>query len=70
MPPKTSWNELVRTAIRESGLSLYAIAKQADIDVAPIQRFMADKHGMTLATAEKLAPIIGLKIRIKRRKGR
>lgn len=60
----------MRKAIRDSGLSLYALAKQADIGVAPIQRFMAGEHGMTLTTAEKLASIVGVKLVVKRRKGR
>ncbi len=60
---KRSWNDEIRQAIKASGLSLNGLATRAGIDVAPIQRFMAGNHGMTINTAEKVAPFIGLELR-------
>lgn len=67
---KLNWNDLMRRAIRESRLSIYALAKQANVGVAPIQRFVSGDHGITLTTAEKLAAVLGVELRIKQRKGR
>lgn len=62
-----SWNQVIRKAIRDSGLSLYAVARDSGCNVAPIQRFMAKEHGMTVETLERVAPIVGIELRVKRR---
>ena len=59
----TAWNNLIRRAIRASGLSLYAVARDSGVDVAPIQRFMAGEHGMTVETAERISSVVGLELR-------
>lgn len=69
MAKEADWNDIMRQAIRDSGLSLYRVAKDSGLDVAPLQRFMAGTHGMTLESASKLATIVGLALRqTKRRK--
>ena len=66
-----SWNDLIRDAVNARGLSLYAVSKQTGIAVAPIQRFMQGKNGVSVATAEKLAPVVGIELRLtRRRKGK
>jgi len=70
MASAKSWNDQIRRAIRDSGLSLYAVARDSGCDVAPIQRFMAEKHGMTVVTLEKIAPVVGLQLRAVRRSKR
>ena len=57
-----TWNDKMRTAVLQSGQSLYSIAKQADMDVAPLQRFVKMSQGITLMTAEKIGRVIGLKL--------
>jgi len=63
----TSWNDVIRGAIRASGVSLYAIARDSGVNVAPLQRFMASEHGMTVDTAERIGRLIGLELRPTRR---
>ena len=63
-----SWNDEVRRAIRATGLPLYRLARQAGLSIGPLQRFMEGHHGMTLVSAEKLGPIIGLELRPMRAK--
>lgn len=62
----------VRRAIEASSLSRYAICKAAGIDQAAMSRFMAGKSGLTTASLDALADVLGLEIviRRKRRKGR
>jgi plasmid maintenance system antidote protein VapI len=68
---KSSWNDLIRGAIRASGLSLYAVARDSGVNVAPLQRFMAGEHGLTVDSAEKIGRVIGLELQLTRQwKGR
>ena len=71
MAQRRDWNDVFRRRIKASGLSLYRISKDSGVNVAPLQRFMGRSHGMTLETAAKIAPLIGLELRVSRkRKGR
>lgn len=65
-----SWNDRIREAVRASGLSLYAVARDSGVNVAPLQRFMAGEHGLTVDSAEKIGGIVGLDLRPLERKGR
>ena len=58
----------VRTAIRESGLSRYEIAKKTGVSQSVLSRFMSGETGMTLATLERIAPLLGLEIVIRKRR--
>ncbi|MBN2561618.1 MAG: hypothetical protein JXQ75_11870 [Phycisphaerae bacterium] len=70
MAKKLTWNDMIRRAIKASGSSLYAVARDAEINVAPIQRFMAGEHGMTIDTAEKVGRVVGFELRLTRVKRR
>jgi ribosome-binding protein aMBF1 (putative translation factor) len=63
MAKKLTWNDTIRKAIRASGLSLYAVAQDSGVNVAPIQRFMAREHGLTVDSAEKVGRVVGLELR-------
>lgn len=52
--------EMIRQAIRESGLSHYAIGKQAEIAPAQIDRFMAGDRDLRLSTVAKICAVLGL----------
>lgn len=67
MAKKLTWNGMIRRVIKASGLSLYAVARDSGINVAPIQRFMAGEHGMTIDTAERVGRVIGLELRAVKR---
>jgi ribosome-binding protein aMBF1 (putative translation factor) len=69
MKRQASWNDRIRAAVRASGLSLYALARDSGLRVAPLQRFMGGEHGMTIDSAEKLGGLIGLDLRQTRQKG-
>ena len=58
----TRLSDQVRAAIRDSGLSRYAICKAAGIDQAAMSRFMAGKTNLTLTSVDALAVVLGLEI--------
>jgi transcriptional regulator with XRE-family HTH domain len=63
--------ETIRRAIRDSGLSLYAIGRDAGVKRQSLERFMAGKQSLRLDMADKLAEFLGIECRcVKRRKGR
>ena len=59
--PKTVTDQLKR-AIADSGLTLYRIAKDSGVPYPVLYRFMADEQGLTMATADKLATYLGLRL--------
>ena len=62
-PPKLSpASEVVREAIREAGLPIRELARRTGVEVSALSRFMAGKVGISLATFEKLAPELGLRV--------
>jgi len=59
----------LRDAARASGLSMSSMSVQADIPYGSVHNFIASERGLTLATATKLANLLGLELRsVKRRK--
>ena len=60
MTRKDSFDERIRKAIQADGRSLYRLAIDAGVDVAPLQRFMKGEQTFRLPTAEKLCGVIGL----------
>ena len=66
--PQTVTDQLKR-AIAGSGLTLYRVAKDSGVPLPVLYRFMAGDQGLTLATADKLAAYLGLRL-THSRKGR
>lgn len=60
-----TWDDIIRRAIDESDLSLYAIANAADVDYAPLWRFKRGDQTMTLTLAQKVGAVVGVEMRIK-----
>ena len=58
MGRRDSFDDRIRKAIRATGKSLYRVAKDIDMDVAPLQRFMSGKSTVRLTTAEKLCKLV------------
>ncbi|MGD0384394.1 MAG: helix-turn-helix transcriptional regulator [Thermoguttaceae bacterium] len=52
----------LRNAIETSGLSLYRIAKDADIPYAVIHRFANGERQIKIDAADKLANYFGMKL--------
>jgi transcriptional regulator with XRE-family HTH domain len=55
--------ERLREALRNSGQSLFAVARSSGIDYAVLSRFMSAKRGMNLETAARLMEYLGLELR-------
>lgn len=71
------WNAIFRKAIAESDLTVYMVAKRANVPVSVLQRFMepplpakavSAKKGkrktLTLDTASKLALVLGIELKL------
>ncbi len=64
-----NFNDMVRTAINNCGLTRYEIAQRADITEGALSRFVTGKRDMTLKTLERIAPVIGVRLVVDRPKG-
>ena len=60
---KRDLGEQLRAAVTESGLTRNALAKQMDVSYAITHRFMGGDRDITLATASKMADVLGLELR-------
>ena len=52
----------LRRAIQGSGLSAYRIAQESGVSEAVLSRFLNRQRTITLATASKLAEVLGLRL--------
>ena len=55
--------ETLKKAIRESGLSLYAIAAASGVKRPSLSRFMAGTQSLRLDMADKLAAYFGVELK-------
>ena len=60
-------SEQIRRAVRDCGLTRYAISKATDIDQATLSRFMSGERGLPMATLDVLADFLELNITSARR---
>lgn len=67
----------LRTAIKASGLTHYAIGKQAAVTPDVLDRFVSGQRGLNLTTASKVAAVLGLdlvrttsKVKVSKPKGK
>ena len=58
----TSLSEALKSNIRGRGLTAYALAKMAEVRPHVVQRFLNGERGLSLATADKLAGVLGLEL--------
>ena len=65
---KCAFSEQVREAIRQSGLSQYAICKACGIDKSYMSKFMSGKVGLRMASLDQIADLIGMEVRLTPRK--
>jgi plasmid maintenance system antidote protein VapI len=68
---EVSLEDLIREAARESGLSVYRIAKDAQVDQPTLHKFLNGSRGnLRLDVAGRLFRVLGLKVvRNRRRHG-
>ena len=62
--PKTITDQL-KAAIKDSGLTHYRIAKDADINPESIDRFMSGGRDLRLETAAKICAVLNLELKTK-----
>ena len=60
----------LRKAIKESGLTPYRIATDANVDRAIMTRFVNGDRGLTLDTASRIAEFLGLELRPARKRNK
>ncbi len=53
----------LRAAFVESGMSRFELAKRSGVPYSGIHRFIGGDRDLTLATASKLADVLGLELR-------
>ncbi|NBN88172.1 MAG: XRE family transcriptional regulator [Proteobacteria bacterium] len=63
--PATTDNQLadrIRAAMLASGLTRYQLSQQTGVSQAVLGRFASGKRDLTLSTASRLVPALGLKL--------
>lgn len=55
-------SEIVREAIRASGLPIRELSRRTGVEASALSRFMGGQVGISLTTFEKLAPELGLRV--------
>jgi transcriptional regulator with XRE-family HTH domain len=70
MKRKLTVAEQVKKAIRQSGMSAYAICCESGVNEATLSRFLNGNLDPRLSTLDKLADVLGLELKIHKRKGR
>jgi transcriptional regulator with XRE-family HTH domain len=61
-PTREKPSDRVRRAVADSGLSNCQICRAAGLNEAVLSRFMAGTRGLSLATLDALAPVLGLEV--------
>jgi plasmid maintenance system antidote protein VapI len=53
----------IREAARESGLSVYRLARDADVDQSTLNKFLTgSRNNLTLEIADRLFRVLGLRV--------
>jgi transcriptional regulator with XRE-family HTH domain len=55
-------DQALRAAIAARGLTAAALGRAAGVDSGVVKRYLERKRGLTLATADKLAAALGLRL--------
>jgi transcriptional regulator with XRE-family HTH domain len=63
-------SDVVRRAVADSGMSNCQICRAAGLNEAILSRFMAGTRGLSLATLDALAPVLGLDVTARNRRPR
>jgi len=61
-PKPTHLSEQIRRAVRDSGMSMLAVARAVETDKATMSRFLSGERGLRLATIDKLGALLGLRV--------
>jgi transcriptional regulator with XRE-family HTH domain len=55
-------SEQIRRAVRDSGMSMLAVARAVETDKATMSRFLSGERGLRLSTIDKLGALLGLRL--------
>lgn len=66
--PNPSWSDTIRSAIIASGKTQAELAKSAGIAQPILCHFLRGSRTISLATAEKIAAVVGIKLQTKKGK--
>jgi predicted transcriptional regulator len=55
-------SDQLRTIIRDSGKTAYAVAKMAEIDPGVVQRFLTGERDLRVATLDRIAAALKLRL--------
>jgi hypothetical protein len=66
----STFSEQLQEAIRQSGTSRYAIARETGLSQALLCRFLQGTRGLSLESIDKLMGVLALEIRPRGRKGK
>ncbi len=61
-PTPTGLSEQLRRILESRGVSAYALDKAADLDPGVVARFLDGRRGLTLASADRLAAALGIRL--------
>ena len=61
-----TWENTIRQAIQDSGLSCYEIARRSGVTAAQLSYFMNGKRSLTISSAEKIAEHVGIELNRKK----
>ena len=61
------FSESLRRAIRESGMTRYAISVRTGIAQSTLSRFMKGERGLSLTAIDRLMDALGLEVRPRKR---
>jgi plasmid maintenance system antidote protein VapI len=64
----TKLSDEIRVAVDSSGMSRYAVAKALGVAESTISRFMSGKGGLSMASIDRLAALLGLHIVVRKGK--
>jgi predicted transcriptional regulator len=60
---RSTVTDQLKQTIADSGLSVYKLAKESGVPQPVLHRFMAGEQDLKLATVDKLAGYLGLRLR-------
>jgi len=63
---ETYLEKQIRAAFKQSGLTIYRLAKDSGVSQPVVSRFVNGKRGITLATASKLVETLKLELTAKK----
>jgi len=61
-PADPSLADAILAAVRDSGMSVYAVAKGANVSQPALHRFVAGERSIGLDTADRLCRFLGLRL--------